>query len=72
MTQQMQIKQSSYVLNKKELLPLKVASLKKVVDQFTYLGRNISSTESDVNIRLTKAWNAIECYRSKMDVWSIC
>ena len=27
--------------------------------KFTYLGNNISSTESDVNIRLAKAWNAI-------------
>ena len=27
---------------------------------FTYLGSNISSTESDVNIHLVKAWNAID------------
>ena len=27
----------------------------KFVKKFTYLGSNISSTESDVNIRLTKA-----------------
>ena len=31
----------------------------KFIDQFTYLGSNISSTESDVNIRLEKAWNVI-------------
>ena len=28
-----------------------------LVEQFTYLGSNISSTESNVKIRLTKAWN---------------
>ena len=27
--------------------------------QFTYLGRSISSTESNVNIRLAKVWTAI-------------
>ena len=32
----------------------------KLVDQFTYLGSNISSTESDVNIRIGKAWTAID------------
>ena len=31
----------------------------KLVDQCTYLGSNIPSTESDVIIRLTKGWNAI-------------
>ena len=31
----------------------------KLVNQFTYLGSNISSTESDANIRPKKAWNAI-------------
>ena len=29
------------------------------MDVFTYLRRNISSTESDVNIRLEKAWKAV-------------
>ena len=32
----------------------------KLVGQFIYLGSNISSTESDVNICLAKAWNAID------------
>ena len=32
----------------------------KLVDQFTYLGNNISSTERDVNICLVKARNAID------------
>ena len=27
---------------------------------FTYLSNNISSTESDVNIRIAKAWTAID------------
>ena len=31
----------------------------KLVDMFTYLGSNISSTESDVNIHRVKAWSAI-------------
>ena len=30
------------------------------MDQFTYLSRNISSTESDVNICREKAWNAVD------------
>ena len=30
------------------------------VDQFTYLESNISSTESNVDIRLEKPWNAID------------
>ena len=32
----------------------------KLVDQFTYLDNNISSTKSDINICLMKAWDAIE------------
>ena len=28
----------------------------RLVDLFTYLGNNISSTESDIHIGLTKAW----------------
>ena len=31
----------------------------KLVDKFTYLGSSISSTENDINTRLTKAWTAI-------------
>ena len=31
-----------------------------LVDKFMYLGSSISSTESDVNIRLAKAWTAID------------
>ena len=32
----------------------------KFADQFTYFGSNISSNESDVNIRLAKVSNAID------------
>ena len=31
----------------------------KFGDQFTYLGHSISSTESDINTRIGKAWTAI-------------
>ena len=31
----------------------------KLVDKFTYLGNSISSTEKDIDTRLTKAWTAI-------------
>ena len=31
----------------------------KLVDKFTYLRRSVSSTEKDINTRLTKAWTAI-------------
>ena len=30
----------------------------KLVDKFTYLGSSVSSTEKDINTRLTKAWIA--------------
>ena len=32
----------------------------KLVDKFTYLGSSNSSTEKDINTRLTKAWTAID------------
>ena len=32
----------------------------KVVDNFTYLGRDISSTERDINTRIGKAWTAMD------------
>ena len=31
----------------------------KLVDKFTYLGSSVSSTEKDIETRLTKAWTAI-------------
>ena len=32
----------------------------KPVDKFTYLGSSVSSTEKDIDTRLTKAWSAID------------
>ena len=37
----------------------------KFVDKFKYLGSNISSTESDVNICIGKAWTAIDRLTTK-------
>ena len=31
----------------------------KLVEKFTYQGRSVSSTEKDIDTRLTKAWTAI-------------
>ena len=41
-----------------EIATLKGSSL-KLVDKFTYLGSNVSSTEMDINTWLAKAWTAI-------------
>ena len=38
----------------------------KFVNQFTYLGSNISSTKSDVNIRFGKSWTDIN---SLLSIW---
>ena len=32
----------------------------KLVDKFTYLGSSVSSTEKDIDTRLTKAWTAVD------------
>ena len=32
----------------------------KLVDKFTFLGSSISSTKTDINAQLTKAWTAID------------
>ena len=32
----------------------------KLVDKFTYLGSSVSSTEADIDTRLTKGWTAID------------
>ena len=32
----------------------------KLVDKFTYLGSSVSSTDKDIDTRLTKAWTAID------------
>ena len=41
-----------------DISTLDVTSL-KLVDKFTYLGSSITSTEKDIDTRLTKAWTAI-------------
>ena len=41
-----------------DILTLNGSSL-KLVDNFTYLGSSVSSTERDIETRLTKAWTAI-------------
>ena len=38
----------------------------KLVDKFTYLGSSVSSTEKDIDTRLTKAWTAID---SRSIIW---
>ena len=42
-----------------DISTLGVTSL-KLVDKFTYLGSSVSSTEKDIDQRLTKAWTAID------------
>ena len=42
-----------------DISTLGVSSL-KLVDKFTYLGSSVSSTEKDMNTKLTKAWTAID------------
>ncbi len=42
-----------------DITTLDRASL-KLVDKFTYLGSSVSSTEKDIDTRLTKAWTAID------------
>ena len=41
-----------------EISPLEGTSL-KLVDKFTYLGSSVSSTEKDIDTRLTKTWTPI-------------
>ena len=37
-----------------------IGSYLKLIDKFTYLGSSVSSTETDINTRLTKVWIAID------------
>ena len=39
----------------------------KLVNQFAYLISNISSSESDVNIRIVKVWTIIDGLKKKLD-----
>ena len=47
-------------LKKRGVISTQNDSALKLLDKFTYLGSNISSTENDVNIGLKKVWNAID------------
>ena len=38
----------------------------KLVDKFTYLGSSVSSTEKDIDTRLTKTWTAVD---KLSDIW---
>ena len=42
-----------------DISTLNISSL-KLVDKCTYLGSSVSSTETDINARLAKAWTAID------------
>ena len=44
---------------KREAISILNDSLLKLVDNFTYLGSSVSSTENEVNIRLAKVWAGI-------------
>ena len=46
--------------NQKGNIPTLNCSSLKLVDKFTYLGSRVSSTETDTNIWLAKAWTAID------------
>ena len=54
----MQTRQNTCALIKGDISTLKDGPL-KLMDKFTYLGRSILSTESNINTRLAKAWTAI-------------
>ena len=47
-------------LNKKGNISTRDRTSLKLVDKFTYLGSSVSSTEKDIDTRLTKAWTAID------------
>ena len=46
--------------NQKEDIFTQTRGSLKLVDKFTYLRSSISSMENDINVRLTKAWTAID------------
>ena len=48
-----------YVLNQTGDISTLNGSSLKLVDKFTYLGSSVSSTETDINTWLAKAWTAI-------------
>ena len=56
----MLIKQDTCVFKQKGSISSLSGKPLKLVDQFTYPGSNISSTENNANLRLAKAWTAID------------
>ena len=56
----MQTKPNICVTTKRATLPTLDGASLKLVDKFTYLGSSVSSTEKDIDTRLTKAWTAID------------
>ena len=42
----------------------KNGNIKKQVENFKYLGSNIESTEKDIEIRISKAWSALNSMRT--------
>ena len=46
--------------NQKGDISIRDGTSLKLVDKFTYLGSSVSSTEKDIDTRLTKAWTAID------------
>ena len=47
-------------LNQRGDISIQNSSSLKLEDKFTYLGSGVSSTETDINTRLAKAWTAID------------
>ena len=43
----------------------------KLVDKFTYLGSSVSSTKTDINMWLAKAWTAIDRLSYRSQIWPI-
>ena len=46
--------------NQRGNISIQNSSSLKLVDKFTYLGSSVSSTETDINMQLAKAWTAID------------
>ena len=57
---------TEFIYQKGDISTLDGTSL-KLVDKFTYLGSSVSSTEKDIDTRLTKAWIAIDHMEIKPD-----
>ena len=57
----MNVDKTEYVCfnQKGDIFTLNDGSL-KLVDKFSYLCRNVSSTENDINLRLAKVWTTID------------